>query len=495
MNRHSSVPDATPAGSDAPGAGVRRRSFLASVAAVGSLAATTRPGVARQAFGPLGRVPLPGAKEVVTGEDGTVAYVAVGDGFAVVDVGDGGGPAVRGEHRDPPLDGDGRRSRVWDLSASGDRLVTAGPAHGPAEDEFAGFVVYDVSDPSNPERVAVQPTDHAIHNCFLDGDRLYLTGSGKRDQPLVAWDLAGDAPEKHWEWSVVDVPGWRGVPPEAMTVHDVSVREDTAYVAYWDVGTWVLDVSDPANPTPTARIASRTPDEFPENPGFVETIELPGNSHYARPSPDGALLAVNREARDSEETERDGGPGGVTLWDLTATPPAYLTTLAPPTVDGDGESVTDTAHNFGWRGRRLYTSWYRAGVRVYDLSSPADPRLMGAWADPAHTSFWAATPARDGFVATSALDPSNPKEERREGAGAAVYAFPEPSGDRVAATVDRGFVARAIDPADLGTTTTTDAPTAGGTATGGQAGFTALAALCAGGVAVARLLCERDAGD
>ena len=152
---------------------------------------------------PAATLELDGVAEAVVDEDGETVYCSLRDGFGVVDASDPSAPELLYEERGMKHDGDGPMERIMDVKVSGDRLAVAGPNVG-FGDKLSGVFLYDVSDPANPERVAFQPTDHGIHNCSLDGDRLYLTGSGLPNSPVVIYDVADDDPEKVAEWSVAD---------------------------------------------------------------------------------------------------------------------------------------------------------------------------------------------------------------------------------------------------------------------------------------------------
>lgn len=506
---------------------MRRRSFLRSVGAVGAcavaptVAAGRRGDLAGSSMSPSS-VSLTGALEAVVGDDGTTVYVAAHDGFGVVDASDFANPEVVAERRDLLADREfGPLREIYDVSVSGDRLLAAGPRSGLYNEELGGFLLYDVSDPATPERVAFFETDHGIHNAFLDGDTAYLTGTGLETEPLVVVDLADDRPEEVARWSVVDEnEAWGDVESYVRSCHDVYVQDDTAYVAYWDAGTWLLDVSDPANPTADLRLGGRAPGKVARSDfeAFVEATELPGNSHYVAPNEDGSLLAVGREAWDNDETDRTGGPGGITLWNVAdRSSPERLVRLAPPTFEDRSESLNRTSHNFAFRGDRLYTSWYGGGVRVYDVSAPAEPMLLDAWAKPDRTTFWTAQPADGGFVASSRFDPTKHEQlsrtEKREPAESAkLFTFPEPAGEnprpartepapaRPSETTGTSATETTTATEETATKETTAATTTAETTTAGQTdttaettgvgtpGFGVGAALVGGGLALARLL-------
>lgn len=470
-----------------------RRTFLGTgVAAVGALAVggSTLGAAAStaDAFEPSGSLKIDGLSEVVVDDSGTVAFGALREGFVAVDVSDPANPTeltrVTEILPDAP---DGPVTDIYDVKYDAGKLLVAGPRAAPGRGDTAGFEVFDVSDPENPERLAGTTHRHGAHNSYIEGDAVYITGSGAMNEPLVIYSATGDA-EELARWSVVDAnPRWGDVSRNLRPCHDVTVQDGVAYAAYWDAGTWMLDVSDPSNPEPIAKVGGLTPDtvgEPPErNPGLPPRLrELPGNSHYVQPSTDGTLLGVGKEAWDDDDTkDHDGGPGGVEIWDISDPENAErLTILAPP---GEG----NTSHNFGWADRRLYTSWYGGGVKVYDLSDPAAPQLLGKWADEETTSMWTAKPTADGFVASSYADPRKDREELFEGIGAKLLTFPSPGTDGASAaetmtprptpkpesdggtgtTSTDGTTQTTADATTKDTTTTADGNSDGTTATAG----------------------------
>jgi hypothetical protein len=416
---------------------MRRRTFLGALGTgTAATAAVAVPGLARSTVGhgrqsateldPDATVDASGLSEAVVGPNGRYVYGAAHDAFLVADSSEGGLSVVT---EVAPTVGDQSMIRLQDVAVDGNRALVAGPPGFARDDEVAGAALFDVGDPTNPQQVAAIETDHAIHNCTIDGDIAYLTGTTVPESPILAYDVSGDEPAQVGRWSVVDeVPEWSRVRSSVYQAHDLTVQDDRAYVAYWDAGTWILDVSDPANPTPVTQIGGVDPTEL-EDTGMAGVAQLPGNSHYALPSPDGDLLAISREAWDRDRSDDlYGGPGGVDLYDVSEeSSPTYLTTLQPPVVQNEaGENHVNTAHNLAFRDRRLYTSWYTAGVRVYDVSTPAEPQTLGWWAAPDDASFWTAEPVAEGFVAPSVSDPSADREANRNYALAELYRFPEP---------------------------------------------------------------------
>ena len=149
------------------------------------------------------------------------------------------------------------------------------------------------------------------------------------------------------------------------------------------------------------------------------TFSLPGDDHSATPrGPGDPVLALDEEAWATDPEAPASVVGGVELWDHEAGE-RLARIEAPPTADPTIDGTWTTAHNFEFAGDRLYTSWYRGGVRVHDVSEPTAPRELGGWRDET-TEFWTARGAGDHVVASGWRDLSADDPE----AAAAVYTFP-----------------------------------------------------------------------
>ncbi|PSP96654.1 hypothetical protein BRC89_13435 [Halobacteriales archaeon QS_4_70_19] len=497
---------------------MNRRSFLrrgvaipAALAGVGSSArlvgARSGPRAAPNDFGPLTSLRVPGTKEAVLDAAGETAFLAVTDGFAVVDLGDPAAPEVVHENREPWAGaGNGRLEQVYDVKfdRTADLLAVVGPAN--PRDVFQGLVVYDVSDRTAPERVAVHETRSFNHNCFATDGHVYLPENTKERNSLVVVDArAGEAVGR---WSIADVDErWTEVGPN-WVLHDIHVHDGVAYLAHWDAGTWAVDVSDPAAPELLARIRGRDAATFAEMPRAEarrDYSEPPGNDHYTATNEDGDLLGIGVEAWDTDTADDAGGPGGITLYDVSdlSAPEKLAFIEPPPTPDPTLGGTWTTSHNFRFRGDRLYTSWYEGGVRVYDISDPAEPALLARWRDSDATSMWTAVPAgdREFFVATSHRDGPRAAEDSST-ERAALYTFPDPPADAAPLTPTPGATPTATgtptDASFTATPTATEPPAPTGTTpgTGGEPtstdaagpGFGPLAALGGLGLGAWRLL-------
>ncbi|MFP8888729.1 LVIVD repeat-containing protein [Natrialbaceae archaeon A-CW2] len=397
---------------------MQRRSLLRSMGVATTVVGTgiggLRTGISRtratanSSYEPLGTVPVAGACEAVVGDDGQTVYLATVEGFATVDISDPTEPTVLVEEHDL-LEGDRELTDILDVKVSEERLVVPGPAN-PAPGQFNGFVCYDVSDPADPVKLgSPYETDYHIHNCFLEGDRLYLVANDLEGNPLTIFDLGDDEPEEIGRWSLLDFePGWGDVDPYLYYLHDVYVHDEVAYLAYWNAGTYLVDVSDPTEPEYISHVAETTLEEQREIPeGEINDyyIGLPGNDHYSAVDETGTIMAVGREAWATGAPEADR-PGGIDIYDVSdPTEPTKTASIEPPeTPDATYRSGQwTTAHNFELRDGWLYASWYRGGVSIHDLTDLEQPEEITAWRDPSVAAFWTARVAQPGdtFVASS----------------------------------------------------------------------------------------------
>jgi hypothetical protein len=421
---------------------MRRRALLrGGVAALGTAAlpfAGAATGPTDDAYRPLGRVDVSGTAEVVVREE--TAFLATRDGFAVVDVSDPAAPALLTRVRDVGADREGGPLRdVLDVALLGeDRLVVAGPDT-PVADGLRGVAVFDVGDPADPSLAAFLETEHAVHNVRAAGGHLYFPATGSVTERLVVADATGGDLAVVGDWALSrQRPEWSLVDPSLYQLHDLWVDADrgVAYLAQWDAGVTVLDVSDPGAPTLVGRFGGvdreRLAAVTDEGPRAVagEGLQPPGNVHSTTTDPGGDLLAVGRESWDLDPDDDRGGPSGVELYDV-ADPgePERLARIAPlPGDDQTRDGRFTTAHNLTLTGDRLYAAWYHGGVTVHDVSDPAAPERLTWWQRPGDAVLWAARPLGSDALVASDRGTGPPYDD------AGLYVFPDVPTDETPAT-------------------------------------------------------------
>jgi hypothetical protein len=147
----------------------------------------------------------------------------------------------------------------------------------------------------------------------------------------------------------------------------------TAYLAYWDAGAIIVDISNPGD----IRMIGRT----------VYPADSEGDTHSAMPNGDSTVLVTTDEDFSPGELVAAGEPkepgdtwGFARIWGI-ANPaaPRHLSDFATPHSLTNATSGFYSVHNPQIRGSTLYLSWYSDGLRIVNISNPARPREIGAY--------------------------------------------------------------------------------------------------------------------
>lgn len=207
------------------------------------------------------------------------------------------------------------------------------------------------------------------HTIAIDTLKGYAYAEGNATQPVRILNLAN--PEN---------PVFVGsFGPAGISIHDMFARNDTAFVAEGNGGTWsVWNTANKATPALIRRIS------FP-NAGYV---------HSTWPSENRQLLVTTEEV-----------PAGKTLkvWDIS--------NLANVQMRGQYLGVSQIPHNPYVKGNLVFVSHYEAGVTVVDISNPIVPVEVARYdtypaSDVAqYRGCWSAYPyTANGFVYTSDIE-------------------------------------------------------------------------------------------
>jgi hypothetical protein len=269
-------------------------------------------------------------------------------------------------------------------SFTGDLAVTS--IQNCKREAFTGFGLYDVSNPSRPVELALVPIERrGSHEIWLQrvNRRVYVwtaipgveratspDGDTPGDPDFRIFDVTNPrTPRQVGEWGA-----WKelGVRPDRVPdrfvdwnfVHSVRGTATRAYLSYWDLGTVILDVSNPARPRYLGRTA--------KNPGGID------NAHSSWTLKNGRVLI--------ETHERDGGRP--TLWNVAnprkpvkmgelRLPHSVITAARGHRLDRiSGLDLGDSVHDPKVVGNVGFFSWYRQGVVAADLSNPRKPRFL-----------------------------------------------------------------------------------------------------------------------
>jgi hypothetical protein len=272
-----------------------------------------------------------------------------------------------------------------------------------------GFGVYDVTDPTNPKRLSlVTLPANGSHELWLErrGNKAYVytaifgaggaeLATGGEEADFQIWDVSNPTdPVKVGQWGAWAQLGIHPTEPEngvarSRRVHSVIGavvgKQHRAYLSYWDLGTVILDVTDPSSP----QFLGRTTFELHEE----------GNAHSAWLARGGNILI------QTDEDFNPTGPAGIEqawgygrIFDISdPSNPVQLSTVELPTTrDPSPDRPGDfSIHDPKVRGNTAYFSWYAEGVVVFDISDLADPQMVAQFLPPpAEDPFGFFTPAQ-----------------------------------------------------------------------------------------------------
>lgn len=251
----------------------------------------------------------------------------------------------------------------------------------------AGVAVYRIDEPFEPKQIGFwESGGKGIHRIVWEGGRYaHMSGApeGFTDRIWMTIDLI--EPEKpvltsRWWW-----PGqWSGggetvdwAEGHRVAAHHGLVEGRHTYLGYDDANLVVLDTSDPTTPREVSRLQWGG-----------------GATHTCMPLIGRGLLVV------TDEQQHDGPHGEERLIHLIdiADPaaPRYLRTLPSPVSSSPVASLAPMSfdelpqrfgpHNLhenragSYRSDRLvFATYFSAGVRVYDVADPQNPREVAHW--------------------------------------------------------------------------------------------------------------------
>lgn len=109
-----------------------------------------------------------------------------------------------------------------------------------------GLTIADARDKANVQTIAtISYSGAGTHNSWVTKDRRFV----------ITTDEIGTTPKTLKIWDITDLPNVPTVPTATYTAdpgeieHNVTIRGDYAYTAWYDAGVQVTNIMDPANPT------------------------------------------------------------------------------------------------------------------------------------------------------------------------------------------------------------------------------------------------------
>jgi hypothetical protein len=242
----------------------------------------------------------------------------------------------------------------------------------------AGMVVYTLDDPFEPKQIGFFDSGGlGVHRIVWTGGRYAYVSAipeGFDDRIWVIVDMS--VPEKpveagRWWW-----PGsWRrgGETSEwsrdkRYAAHHALLNGELAFLGYGDAGMVVLDVSDVASPRVVSTLGWK--------PG--------GDTHTCMPLPQRGLVVSTDEAIRDRCNEEQKLVRVIDVADPES--PSVVGICPPPEGDFCDRGLRFGPHNLHENRPGSYlseeivfVSYFNAGLRVYDISRPDEPREIAHW--------------------------------------------------------------------------------------------------------------------
>jgi hypothetical protein len=222
-----------------------------------------------------------------------------------------------------------------------------------------GVHIVDLTDPYNPQLLGTVDSTHGngfnqIHEMVIFGDFLIENYNGFSSKVLKVINISDPTNPVF----IRDIN-----PTEVNWVHAMHIRGNRMFTSGWGNSsvrgrTEIYDISNIASQAPTLL-------------GFIEDssgVTAGNNMHSSWTSEDGNYLYSARETSN--------GTGDIRVYDITdASQPTLVNRL---TMQDLGLNAI-TPHNPVVMGNKLYVSWYQAGVQIFDISNPANPKHIGQY--------------------------------------------------------------------------------------------------------------------
>jgi hypothetical protein len=244
-----------------------------------------------------------------------------------------------------------------------------------------GFRIYDIKDKTNPKLITFHKTyGKGVHRFDLDENYAYISTEmeGYLGNILVIYDIRNPSkPTEVGRWCLEnqhiaagDTPHRKGAEHR---LHHAMRTGNQMFAGCWMSGVAIVDVSDITKPKTLSRHEYNPPHPEPTHTflGVPHTIG-------------GKKIAVSTEEERAKRGPDHGKPHApLRVWDVTdPTKPTILCSYELP----ESSTPYDTnVARFGTHQLRekvdtdnlLYVTWFAGGLRIMDISDPANPRERG----------------------------------------------------------------------------------------------------------------------
>ena len=223
-----------------------------------------------------------------------------------------------------------------------------------------GVHIVDLSNPSNPQLLGVVDGTHgngfnSVHEIVVWGNFLIENFNSLTATKILKIINISDPANPVFVREIN--------PTEPQWVHAMHIRGNRLFTSGWGNNqnrgrTEIYDISNITTQSPTLLGAVEDP----------TSITAGNNMHSSWSSEDGNYLYSARET--SNQT------GDIRVYNIS-NPAQPLLVKSIGMAELGINAITP--HNPVVMGNKLYVSWYQAGVQVFDISNPANPRRIGQY--------------------------------------------------------------------------------------------------------------------
>jgi hypothetical protein len=329
----------------------------------------------------LCRLEIPGGGQVtIDGKYCYVGYMKNPQGTTIFDISDPRRPKELSTiPTDDPMTHSHKVRVVGDLM-----FVNAEhqPGTGQRKDYFdGGFRIYDIKDRTKPKLITHVPTHgKGAHRFDVDENYLYLSTEmeGFVGNILVIYDIRNPAKPievSRWWMKGQNVAAGETPHPKksAHRLHHGLRYQDKIYAGCWFSGVAIIDVSDIRNPKTLSHVEYDPP--CPEPSHTLLRVPFPIK---------GRTIAISTEEERKHRGDDTGKPHApFRTWDVTdPAKPVILNTYHVPENASpfNGDDVRFGAHQLREAvdpDCLAYVTWFAAGLRILDISDPANPAERG----------------------------------------------------------------------------------------------------------------------
>jgi hypothetical protein len=280
-----------------------------------------------------------------------------GMGTSILDVSDPARPRVVQQWEAPP------GTHMHKVQVADGLLLVNQERFRDAREWTAGMLVFDVSDPFDPKQIGrFDPGGAGVHRIVWTGGRYAhasVTPEGHHDRIWMVIDLADSERPVEAARFELDEPQ---PPGRRYAAHHALVDGSVAYLGYGDANLVVLDVTDWNAPSVTGRLTWEG-----------------GDTHTCLPLPSRGLVVV------TDEQVVEGASAPERRIRVVDARELRVVAMCPEPTERRGP-LRYGPHNLhenragSWRSERfVFATYFNAGLVVYDLEDPRDPRLVAQW--------------------------------------------------------------------------------------------------------------------